>query len=221
MAFVLFSGARPGWERSRLAGSLGDAFARAAVAAIGLAGLTRLISFVAARLPAAFSFDPSLPGALETAFPALGAPWAAVRSTIGLAAVVAVLVLALRHPFFQKPSGRWLGALMVLVAVIPTSFHSMPEFLASFGTPVVVVAYLAVMTCLLLKDHVGAWILFGVFAFGGRAAAALLSQPAAEDQAAGGIGVALVLIGAIALLAGRRQGLAESSAPAPVQGNEP
>lgn len=215
MAFVLFSGARPGWARSRLAGSLGDAFGRAAVAAIGLAGLTRLINFVAARFPAAFSFDPSLPGSLETAFPALGAPFAAVRSTIGLAAVVAVLVLALRHPFFQKPSGRWLGVLMALVAVIPTSFHSLPEFLASFGTPVVVVAYLAVMTCFLLKDHVGAWVLFGAFAFGGRAAAALLSQPAAEDQAAGGIGVALVLIAAIALLAGRRQGLAELSTPAP------
>jgi hypothetical protein len=219
MAFVLFSGARPGWERARLAGSLGDAFARAAVAAIGLAGLTRLVGVVAARFAAAFSFDPSLPGALETAFPGLGVPWAAVRSTIGLAAAVAVLVLALRHPFFQKPLGRWLGVLMALVAVIPTSFHSLPEFLASLGTPVVVVAYLALMTCFLLKDHVGAWVLFGAFAFGGRAAAALLSQPAGEDQAAGGIGVALVLIAAIALLAGRRQDLAESPAPAPQQGS--
>jgi hypothetical protein len=215
IAFVLFSGARPGWGRARLAGSLGDALARAAVAAIGLAGLTRLVGFLAARFPAAFSFDPSLPGSLETAIPAIGPPWAAVRSTIGLAAVVAVLALALRHPFFQKPLGRWLGILMALVAVIPTSFHSSPEFLASFGTPVVVIAYLAAMTCFLLKDHVGAWVLFGAFAFGGRAAAALLSQPAAEDQAAGGFGVALVVIGAIALLAGRRQGLGDLSRPAP------
>lgn len=215
MAFVLFSGARPGWGRARLAGSLGDAFARAALAAIGLAGLTRLVSFVAARFPAAFSFDPSLPGALETAFPALGVPWAAVRSTIGLAAAVAVLVLALQHPFFQRPLGRWLGVLMVFVALVPASVHSLPEFLASFGAPVVAVAYLALVACLLLKDHVGAWILFGAFAFGGRAAAALLLQPAAEDQAAGGIGVALVLVAAIALLAGRRQKLTELPAPAP------
>ena len=219
MAFVLFSGARPGWGRARLAGSLGDAFARAAVAAIGLGGLTRLVGFVAARYAAAFSFDPSLPGSLETAFPALGAPWAAVRSTIGVAAVVAVLALALRHPFFQKPLGRWLGVLMALVSVIPTSFHSPAEFLASIGTPILVVAYLAAMTCFLLKDHIGAWVLFGAFAFGGRAAAALLSQPAGQDQAAGGIGAALVLIGAVALLAGRRQGLAELPAPAPEQGS--
>jgi hypothetical protein len=50
---------------------------------------------------------------------------------------------------------------------------------------------------------------------GGRAPAALFLQPAAEDQAAGGIGVALVLVAAIALLAGRRQELAELPAPAP------
>jgi predicted phage tail protein len=109
---------------------------------------------------------------------------------------------------------------MVLVAVIPTSFHSPAEFLASFGIPILVVAYLAVMTCFLLKDHIGAWVLFGAFAFGGRAAAALLSQPAGQDQAAGGIGAALVLIGAIALLAGRRQRLAERPAPTPEQGSD-
>ena len=219
IVFVLFSGARPGWGRARLSGSLGDAFARSAVAAIGLAGLTRLIGFVEARFLAAFSFDPSLPSALETAFPGLAVPWSAVRSTIGLAAAVSVLALAFRHSFFQKPLGRWLGVLVALVAVIPTSFHSLPEFLASFVTPVVVVAYLVLVGCCLLKDHVGAWVLFGALAFGGRAAAALLSQPAAEDRAAGLIGVVLLLIAAVVLLAGRRPSPAEQP-PAPVPQEE-
>jgi hypothetical protein len=217
IAFALFSGARPGWRRARLGGSLADAFARAAVAAVGLAGLDRLTSFVASRFPAAFPFDPSLPGALQMAFPSLAVPWSAVATTIELAAVVAVAALALRHPFFRSPRGRWLGMLMVIVALVPASVHSLPEFFASFGTPLVTVAWLALVTLLLLKDHVGAWVLFGAFAFGGRAAADLIAQPAVADALAGWIGLALVLLFAAALLAGRRQEAAPdlSSAAAP------
>jgi hypothetical protein len=51
---------------------------------------------------------------------------------------------------------------------------------------------------------VAAWVLFGVLTFGGREAAALLAQPARADQVSGWIGLALVLLGAVALLAGRR-----------------
>jgi hypothetical protein len=205
MAFALYSGARPGWRRARLSGSLGDAFARAAVAAVGLAGLTRLTDFAESRFPAAFPFDPSLPGTLQTAFPSVGVLWSAVGSTIELAAVVAVAALALAHPFFRKPPGRALGVLMVLVAMLPTSVHSLPEFFASLGAPVATVAYLALVAFLLLKDNVGAWLLFGAFALGGRGAAGLISQPAAPDQVSGWIGLALVLLVAMAFLAGRRE----------------
>jgi hypothetical protein len=158
-----------------------------------------------------------MPGALQTAFPSVAVLWTTVGSTIELAAVVAVAALALRHPFFGKPRNRWLGVLMVLVALVPRSAHSLPEFFVSFGTPVVTGAYLAAVAFLLLKDHVGAWVLFGVFAFGGRAAAALISQPAVPDQAAGWIGAVLVLLAAVALLAGRRQQPAAVPAPATPQ----
>ena len=214
MAFALFSGARPGWRRARLAGSLGDALARAAVAAVGLAGLTRLTSFAASRFPAAFALDPSLPGALQTAFPSVAVLWGAVGSTIELAAVAAVAALALTHPFFRKPQGRGLGVLMILVAMLPTSVHSLPEFFASLGPAVATVAYLALVTYLLLKDNVAAWLLFGAFAFGGRGAVGLISQPAAPDQVSGGIGLALVLLAAAVFLAGRR-GVPESPASSP------
>jgi hypothetical protein len=215
MAFALFFGARPGWRRARLSGSLGDAFARAAVAAVGLAGLTRLTAFVASRFPVAFSFDPSLPGALQTAFPSVAVLWTAVACTVELAAVAAVAALALTHPFFRRPQGRWLGVLMVLVALVPASVHSLSEFFASLGTPVASVAYLALVSFLLLKDHVGAWLLFGVFAFGGRAAANLIYQPAVPDRVSGWIGLTLVLLAAASLLAGRRRESSEFPAPLP------
>jgi hypothetical protein len=94
---------------------------------------------------------------------------------------------------------------MVLVAMLPTSVHSLPEFFASLGPPVATVAYLALVTFLLLKDNVAAWLLFGAFAFGGRGAASLISQPTAPDQLSGWIGLALVLLAATAFLAGRRE----------------
>jgi hypothetical protein len=93
---------------------------------------------------------------------------------------------------------------MVLVAMLPTSVHSLLEFFASLGPPVVTVAYLALVTFLLLKDNVAAWLLFGAFAFGGRGAVGLISQPAAPDQVSGGVGLALVLLAATVFLAGRR-----------------
>ncbi len=209
IAFVLFSGARPGWRRARLSGSLRDAGLRAAVAALGLAGLARWEALAAARFPAAFSFDPSLPDSLQTAFPPVAVLWSAARSTVAVAAVAAVVALALPHPVFRKPLGRLLAALAVFFALVPTSFHSAPEFAASFVPPLLMLAALAAAAFWLLKDHVAAWVLFGVLTFGGRAAAALLAQPARADRLSGWMGLLLVLLAAAALLTGRR-----SNAPA-------
>jgi hypothetical protein len=218
ISFVLFSGARPGWRRARLSGSLSDAGMLGAVAALGLAGLARWEALVAARFPAVFSFDPSLPDSLQTAFPAVAVLWSAARSTVAAATVAAVVALALPHPVFRKPLGRSLAALAVFFALVPSSFHSAPEFLASFVPPLLMLAYLAVVAFWLLKDHVGAWVLFGVLTFGGRAAAALLVQPARADQVSGWTGLLFVLLAAVALLAGRRPGPPEASfAAAPPQ----
>jgi hypothetical protein len=204
IAFVLFSGARPGWRRARLAGSLTDAGVRAAVAALGLAGLSRWEVLAAARFPLVFSFDPSLPDSLQTAIPAVAVLWGAARSTVAIAAAAAVVALALPHPVFRKPLGRALAILAVFLALVPSSFHSAQELLASLGPPLVTLAYLAAVAFWLLKDHVAAWVLFGALTFGGRGAAALLVQPARVDQVSGWIGLLLVLLAAVALLAGRR-----------------
>jgi hypothetical protein len=214
IAFVLYSGARPGWRRSRRAGSLSDAVVRAAVAAVALAALARLESLAATRFPSVFSIDPALPGSLETAFPGLAVLWSAVRSTAALAAAVAVAALALGHPFFRKPAGRALAVATVIVALVPSSFHSSAEFVADFAVPLISFAALAAVAFGLLKDHVAAWILFGTFHYGGRAAAALLTQPAGADKAAGAVGLALALAAAIIVLAGRRAVASEAVTPA-------
>jgi hypothetical protein len=220
IAFVLFSGARPGWRRARLAGSLTDAGVRAAVAALGLAGLARWEALAAARFPAVFPFDPSLPESLQTALPSIAVLWGAARSTVTVAAVAAVVALALPHPVFRKPLGRSLAILAILFALLPASFHSAPELLASFAAPLAMLAYLAAVAFWLLKDHVAAWVLFGVLTFGGRGAAALLAQPAPADRISGWIGLLLVLLAAVALLAGRRSRTPESFAvPAPGEGS--
>ena len=211
IAFVLFSGARPGWRRARLAGSLSDAGARAAVAALGLAGLARWESLAAARFTSVFSFDPSLPDSLQTAFPAVAVLWGSARSTVTIAAAAAVVALALPHPVFRKPLGRALAVLALFFALVPASFHSAPELAASLLPPLVTLAYLAAVAFWLLRDHVAAWVLFGVLTFGGRAAASLLAQPAPADRMSGWLGLLLVLLAAVALLAGRRV-----EAPAPV-----
>ncbi|HKF45627.1 MAG TPA: hypothetical protein VKG01_21240 [Thermoanaerobaculia bacterium] len=215
MAFVLFSGARPGWRRARRAGSVGDAVARAVVAAAILAALARLESVVAARFPGIFSLDPSLPSSLETAVPAYSVLWSALRTTVAFAAAAAVAGLALGHPVFRKASGKALAVLMVVVAILPGSVHSASEFVVGFLTPAVSVAALAAVAFGLLRDHVGAWVLFGAISYGGRAAAALLEQPAETHKLSGLLGLALVLLAAVAVVAGRRAAGMEMPAPAP------
>ncbi|HKA37939.1 MAG TPA: hypothetical protein VKH43_14030 [Thermoanaerobaculia bacterium] len=219
IAFVLFSGARPGWRRARRAGSIGDAVLRAAIAAVALASVARLESLIAARFPGVFSVDPSLPSSLETAVPGYSVLWSAVRTTVAFAAAAAVAALALSHPTFRRPLGRALAALTVIVALVPTSVHSGAEFAAGVLMPALSLAALGAVALGLLKDHVGAWILFGAFSFGGRAAAALLVQPAETHKASGILGLALVLLAAVALVAGRRAAAAEPAAPAPVETN--
>jgi hypothetical protein len=174
------------------------------VAALGLAGLSRWEVLAAARFPLVFSFDPSLPDSLQTAIPAVAVLWGAARSTVAIAAAAAVVALALPHPVFRKPLGRALAILAVFLALVPSSFHSAPELLASVLPPLATLAYLTVVGFWLLKDHVAAWVLFGALTFGGRGAAALLAQPARVDQVWGWIGLVLVLLAAVALLAGRR-----------------
>ena len=221
IAFTLFSGARPGWRRARLAGSFGDAVIRAGAAALLLAALDRWEDLAAGLFPGVFSFDPALPGSLETAVPAYSVLWSALRSTAGLAAVAAAVALAARHPFFQKPAARALAVLAVLVALAPSTSHSGLEFLASFVVPMVALAAVAAVVFGLLKDHVGAWVLFGAFIFGGRASAALLEQQASADRVSGALGLALVVLAAGAFLAGRRAAPEAIPTPLPIPPESP
>ncbi len=205
IGFVLVSAARPGWGRAlRRGGTLSDAFLRAAIAAAGLLGLSRWAHGIASRVPALYEPDPSLPGSLQYAVPAVDVVWSAARGAFVLAAVAAVAALAFKSEFFKAPLGRALGAAAILVALLPSSLHPPAALAADFVPTLLTVGWLAASAFLLLRDHAAAWALFGILTVGGREILALLAQPAPADRAAGWAAAALLTVAAAALLAGRR-----------------
>ena len=203
--FTLVWGARPGWRQAmRGAGSLPDAFARAAVAAAGLFGLGRWAALASARFPALDVPDPSLPSALEKAVPGFSALATAALGTGALAAAAAVVAIASRDPFLRRGPVRAAVAAGLLIVLFPSRFHSIGELGLEVIPAAAAMAWLFGAAFLLLKDHVAAWVLFGSLAFGGRACVALLSQTAAPDRASGWLGAVLLAVTAAVLLAGRR-----------------
>lgn len=205
LGFVLLSAARPGWEAAlRRSGSLKDAFLRAAIAAAGLAGLSHALNLVASRVPSLYDPDPTLPGSLQYASPALEILWAAARATFAAAVPAAAAALAVRSSFFKSAPGRTLGLLAIAVAILPTSLTSPAAFLADYVPSLLTVVWLALCAFVLLRDHAAAWVLFGLLTFGGRGALELLAQPASADRAAGAFALLLLAAAGIALLAGRR-----------------
>ncbi len=218
LGFVLFAAARPGWGAAlRRKGTLADALLRAAIAAAGLAGLSQWFHAVSSRVPALYDPDPSLPGSLGNAVPAVDAVWAAARGAFGLAAVAAVVALAWRSPFFRTAAGRALGVLALVVVMLPSELRSPPEFAMEFFSGVLAAAWIAACAFALLRDHAAAWVLFGLLYFGGRAAVDLLSQPASADAAQGGLALALLVLFGLALLAGKRERPAQRT----VEGYDP
>jgi membrane protease YdiL (CAAX protease family) len=205
VGLVLLAGARPGWGAAlRRKGSLADALLRAAIAAAGLAGLSRWFHVVSSRVPALYDPDPSLPGSLANAVPAVDAVWAAARGAFGLAAVAAVAALAWKSAFFRSTAGRVLGVLALVVVLLPGELRAAPEFTMELLSAVLAAAWIAVCAFALLRDHAAAWALFGLFALGGRTAVDLLAQPASADVAQGGLALILLVLFGLALLAGRR-----------------
>jgi hypothetical protein len=204
VGFVLFFAARPGWRRALRLGSLSDGFLRAAVAALGLAGLTQWSDVISARFPALYDPDPSLPQALERAVPGFAALWSVSTATFALAGFAAVVALAAQRELLKKPIGRALGAVALLFAIAPTSFRSTGEFLADFLPGILVAAWVILCAFLVLRDHPGAWVIFGALAYGSRAVLELLSQPAAEDRLAGWTALALIAV-TVAILLWRKR----------------
>jgi MFS family permease len=203
---ILLSGARPGWRAAlRRSGSLADALVRAVIAAAGTAGLARWRSVASARYPALFEPDPSLPGSLERALPGFAGFWSASTATFFLAVIAAVAALAWKETAFRQTAWRVVAFAAILLALAPGGSRSAAEFAAAFLPEALMAAWLAFCVFGLLKDHAAAWVLFGAIYFGGMRAAELLGQSAAQDRAAGWSVVVLVVLAAVALLAGRRQ----------------
>ena len=168
IGFVLFFAARPGWRRALRQGSLSDAFLRAAIAALGVAGLTHWFSVASVRWPVLFDPDPSLPEALERVVPGGAVLWSVMTATFALAAFAAVLAAA-RQDLVKQPVGLVLAGLALLLIVMPTTFRAPGEFLADLLPDVLVGLWIGLCAFLLLRDHPAAWIFFGALAYGSRA----------------------------------------------------
>jgi len=206
LGFVLLASARPGWEWAlRRRGTLRDALLRAAIAAGGLAGLAHLLHLIASRVPSLYEPDPTLPASLQYVAPALEVLWTAARATFSLAVPAAVAALAVHSAFFKTASGRALGLLAIAVALLPTTLSKPSTFLADYVPSILLASWMALCAFVLLRDHVAAWVLFGLFTFGGRGALELLAQPAASDRAAGALTAVLLVVAGLALLAGGRR----------------
>jgi hypothetical protein len=218
LGFVLLSGARPGWRAAlRRGGSLTDALVRAAIAAIGTAGIARWIAVASSRFPSLFEPDPTLPRALERWLPGYAGFWSAATSSFTVAVIAATAALAARTETGRRRPWRVVAAAVLLVALAPIGARSAGEFAAEWIPEILIAAWLAFSAFGLLRDHAAAWVLFGAFFFGGLRAVELLSQPAPPDRAAGWTVVILVLLAAAALLAGRRRRVdAGSEIPEPV-----
>jgi hypothetical protein len=217
VALVLLGAARPGWGAAlRYRGRLADAVARAALSAAVLLGVSRWFHVISARVPALYDPDPTLPSSLVDAIPAVDVVWAAARGAFGMAALAAAIVLAWNSTFFRSTAGRVLGLLAFVLVLAPSELRTPAEFAFEFATGVLAAGAVAFCAFVLLRDHAAAWVLFGLFTFGGRGAIDLLGQPAAADQGSGWLAVLLLLLFGVAVLAGRRdEGAASTPAPVP------
>ena len=131
VGFAVYEGARPGWAQALRRGTgVGDALKRAAIAAAGVAGLSHWFHVISSRVPALYEPDPSLPGSLQYAIPAVDVLWVAGRGAFAIAAIAAVGAIALQSQFFRAPLGRAVLAFSLLVALLPSDFHSAGRFAA-------------------------------------------------------------------------------------------
>jgi hypothetical protein len=205
IGLVLLGAARPGWTGSLRRGSLADGLVRAALSAAIVFGFARWVHVVAARVPAFSLPDPSLPTSLADAVPAYDALWTAARGAFGIAAVAAAAALAWNSTFFRSTAGRTLGFIALVLALIPAELRSPGEFGFAFVTALLAAGWIAVCAFGLLRDHAGAWVLFGLFRFGGGAAVDLLAQSAPSDRSAGVWSLLLLAAAGVALLVGPRR----------------
>jgi hypothetical protein len=203
LGFVLIGAARPGWAGSLRRGALADAFVRAGLSAAIVFGFARWVHVVAARVPGSSLPDPSLPASLADAVPPYTAVWTSAQGTFGLAALAAAAALAWGSTFFRTTAGRALGFAAFVLALVPSELRSVKEFGFSFATALLAAGWIAVCAFGLLRDHAGAWVLFGLFRFGGDAAGDLLAQSTPADRTAGEWSLVLLVVAGVALLAGR------------------
>ncbi len=201
IAFVFFSSARPGWRRAlRRQGTLPDAILRAVIAAAGLAGLRRLFEVAERAVPSLFRVDPSLPGSLDRAVPAVTVLAGAAMALFLIATAASAVSLGNEDPFFRRTPARIGLAFLLVVALLPSAPHSAAELLGGLGNSLALLFWLFVCAFFLLRDHVAAWVFFGALAFGGSAAASLIAEPAAPDRISGILGLVLVAAMALALV---------------------
>jgi hypothetical protein len=166
-------------------------------------------------MPQLFRVDPSLPNALERAFPSLAVLGSAASQLVAAASLAAVVALCAREGTFRRGAVRAALLAGLVIVLLPSSPRSAVEFAFDFATSAAVIAWLAVCAFVLLRDHAAAWVFFGTLAFGGSSAIRLLGQDAAADRIAGAGGLLLTVIVALMLVGFRRREPAVDAAVVP------
>jgi hypothetical protein len=100
--------------------------------------------------------------------------------------------------------GRAAAAVAILLALAPSNPGTPGLALADFVPAILLLAWMAASAAFLLRGHGAAWVLFGLFTFGGREVLELVAQPASADRAAGGLATLVLFVATAILLAGRR-----------------
>src|ERR1700730_16346906 len=156
----------------------------------------------------------ALPTSLETAFPSLAVLWSSAVFTLAGAAVAATVALSSRESVFRRKSGQMLALVAVILACVPTSFHSGTEVLATTVSGLLTAGWLLMAAFFLLRAPAPAWVFFGAFASGVPAALRLLSEPATADRIAGASALVLLAVALVALLGGTTlRAAVDTSAP--------
>ena len=156
VGFVLCTGARPGWAQALRRRDRSGTRCCARACRRGPPRTLAWFHVISSRVPALYDPDPSLPSSLQYAIPGIDVLWTAGRGGFALAAMAAAAALAWKSTFFRTPTGRALGLLALLVAMLPSSLHSPGEFAAEYVPGLLIALWLAVAAFGLLRDHAAA-----------------------------------------------------------------
>ncbi len=137
------------------------------------------------------------PVTLATTWPAGGMFLSTLSHTILYGSATALGIYIVYAGWKRKAWWRWVGLILALVTLGPTSAHSMGDFGAGWLESLIPIVMLGLLVCLFLRDNILAYILA---IFGGEAAESLIHLFSQRNKFYVQNGVALALMVGIVLI---------------------